>query len=208
MFSRPDKSRLIKTEKDGKKTKNSGSESEDLKLSTDVENNFDAIDMARWPLQEPNLELEGTFLGRGRSWYDLAERRQYEIETLSINFWHVTDKDIFELSEPEHGQFYSAGTFVVRWKYKVSLTGRTLKGGQSKHVAVGRERWAYFFWQGSDSKPAEQGLSALMTVELDEEKGPQIRVEQGHETAAFLNLWKGGMVVHKGRRGAAKDSYR
>ena len=179
-----------------------------MKLSTDVENNFDAIDMARWPLQEPNLELEGTFLGRGRSWYDLAERRQYEIETLSINFWHVTDKDIFELSEPEHGQFYSAGTFVVRWKYKVSLTGRTLKGGQSKHVAVGRERWAYFFWQGSDSKPAEQGLSALMTVELDEEKGPQIRVEQGHETAAFLNLWKGGMVVHKGRRGAVKDSYR
>ena len=204
----PDKSRLIKTEKDGKKAGNSSSESEDLKLSTDVENNFDAIDMARWPLQEPNLELEGTFLGRGRSWYDLAERRQYEIETLSINFWHVTDKDIFELAEPEHGQFYSAGTFVVRWKYKVSLTGRTLKGQASKHVAVGRERWAYFFWQGSDSKPAEQGLSALMTVELDEEKGPQIRVEQGHETAAFLNLWKGGMVVHKGRRGAAKDSYR
>ena len=201
----PDKSRLIKPEK--AKSKNS-SENEDLKLSTDVENNFDAIDMARWPLQEPNLELEGTFLGRGRNWYDLAERRQYEIDTLSINFWHVTDKDIFELPESEHGQFHSAGTFVVRWKYKVSLTGRTLKGQASKHVAVGRERWAYFFWQGSDSKAAEQGISALMTVELDEEKGPQIRVEQGHETAAFLNLWKGGMVVHQGRRGAAKDSFR
>ena len=39
-----------------------------------------------------------------------------------------------------------------------------------------------------------------MTVELDEEKGPQIRVEQGQETAVFLNLWNGRMVVHKGRR--------
>ena len=48
-----------------------------------------------------------------------------------------------------------------------------------------------------------------MTIELDEEKGPQVRVEQGQETAVFLNLWKGGMVVHKGRRcspGTTQDS--
>ncbi len=200
----PDKSRLIQAEaglgKDGKKAKSQSQNSHLDKLSTDVENNFDAIDMSRWPLQEPNLELESTFLGRGRSYYDAPERRQYEIDTLSLHFWHVTDKDIFELPEIEHGQFYSAGTFVVRWKYKVSLTGRTLKGQASKHVAVGRERWAYFFWHGQDSKAAEQGISALMTVELDEEKGPQIRVEQGQEHAVFMNLWKGRMVIHQGRR--------
>ena len=45
-----------------------------------------------------------------------------------------------------------------------------------------------------------------MTVELDEEKGPQIRVEQGQETAVFLNLWKGHMVVHKGRRSVSQGS--
>ena len=74
-------------------------------------------------------------LGRGRSWYDAAERRQYEIDTLSINFWYVTEKDgTLELPEKEHGQFFSGGTYVVRWKYKVSLTGRTLKGQASKHV--------------------------------------------------------------------------
>ena len=120
----------------------------------------------------------------------------------------MTDKDILELPQSEHGQFYSGATYVVRWKYKVSLTGRDLKGRPSKHVAVGRERWAYFFWHGQDSKAAEQGISALMTVELDEEKGPQIRVEQGHEPVVFLNLWKGQMVIHKGRRNAKLDENR
>merc|ERR1712223_1381050 len=195
----PDKSRLIKTEGERKASKRQDS-NEDTKLSTDVENNFDAIEMSRWEIKDPNTEMEGTFIGRGRSWYDAPERRQYEIDILSINFWYVTEKDFIELPEREHGQFFSGGTYVVRWKYKVSLTGRDLKGRPSKHVAVGRERWAYFYWHGSDSKAAEQGISALMTIELDEEKGPQVRVEQGQETAVFLNLWKGSMVVHKGRR--------
>ena len=59
----PDQSRLIKPESDRKVSKKVNVE-EGLKMSTDVENNFDAIEMARWPLEEPNLELEGTFLGK------------------------------------------------------------------------------------------------------------------------------------------------
>ena len=39
--------------------------------------------------EDPNLELEGSFLGRGVSYYDAAERRQYEIETLNLKVWHV-----------------------------------------------------------------------------------------------------------------------
>ena len=39
-----------------------------------------------------------------------------------------------------------------------------------------------------------------MTVELDREKGPQIRVDQGKESAAFLNLFNGKMVIHEGGR--------
>jgi supervillin len=39
-----------------------------------------------------------------------------------------------------------------------------------------------------------------MTVELDEERGAQIRVDQGREDAAFLSLWSGKMAVHMGSR--------
>lgn len=39
----------------------------------------------------------------------------------------------------------------------------------------------------------------MMTVELDQEHGPQIRVSQGKEGALFLNIFKGSMMVHSGR---------
>ena len=192
----------------GDTTKNEG----DIKFSTDI--TCDPVEIAdqicTQSITDPNMQLEGTFIGRGRSYYDSEERRQYEIDTLDLKVWHVSsdaDKEgITPLQQKEVGQFYSEDTYVVRWKYKVSLTGRTLKGGQSKHVAVGRERWAYFFWQGSSSRINEKGAAALMTVELDTEKGPQIRVDQGKEDAAFLNLFDSHMMIHDGSRTLRRHS--
>lgn len=39
-----------------------------------------------------------------------------------------------------------------------------------------------------------------MTVELDEERGPQVRVVQGKEPPCFINLFAGRMIVHAGKR--------
>ena len=40
---------------------------------------------------EPDLELEGSHLGRGREFYDIEERRQYIVETLGVKAWHVEE---------------------------------------------------------------------------------------------------------------------
>ena len=154
---------------------------------------------------------------------------------------------------------------MIRWAYFV-LADRIVKDRKSRcrSTVAGRVRCAYFFWQGNDCSVNEKGAAAIMAVELDEEKGPQVtiwnlywkpypdvvcvcrpvsvcllaclvlssfrlsvsifffwlfclffyffwlvsftsmlflqvRVVQGKETPVFLNLFKGGMIIHTGR---------
>lgn len=54
-------------------------------------------------------------------------------------------------------------------------------------------------YTGENCTVNEKGASAVMTVELDKEKGPQIRVIQGKEPPAFFNLFNGGMIILKGK---------
>lgn len=86
------------------------------------------------------------------------------------------------------------------------FSGRELSGQPSKHATVGRDRCAYFIWQGSGATLNDQGAAALITVQLDSERGPQVRIPQGAEPPAFLSLFEGTAVIHKGKRGQARNS--
>lgn len=55
-------------------------------------------------------------------------------------------------------------------------------------VGPGKERCAYFFWQGRNATVSEKGTSALMTVELDEERGAQVILDLIHTSHTLIKL--------------------
>ncbi|XP_063701804.1 uncharacterized protein LOC134831897 isoform X2 [Culicoides brevitarsis] len=151
------------------------------------------------PYEEPNLILENSNLGRGHFYYDDDTMRHYEIITESVQKWHLTEQEYkLVASEEEFGHFYSAESYTIRWIYRISITVRELSGKISERATVGRDRCAYFCWHGSDASTNEKGAAALMTVELDKEKGSQLRISQGDESTAFIRLFK-IMFIHKGK---------
>ncbi|KAM6908075.1 supervillin a [Lycodopsis pacificus] len=145
--------------------------------------------------------LDGLDVGRGYGLVEAEERRSYEISTLAVEVWHILEFDYSRLPRQSIGQFHEGDTYVMKWKYMVSAAvGRRRNPEQQKTAGAGKEKCCYFFWQGRNSTVSEKGTSALMTVELDEERGAQVQVQQGREPPCLLQCFKGGMVVHSGKR--------
>lgn len=147
------------------------------------------------PYEEPNLILENSNLGRGNFYYDNDSMRHYDILSKSVSKWQIHEFTFDESSESGH--FYSNESYIIRWIYQISVTVRELTGQVSKRSTVGRDRCVYFCWQGVDSSANEKGAAALLTVELDKEKGAQVRLSQGDETTVFIRLFK-IVFIHKG----------
>ncbi|KAM9308207.1 supervillin [Gastrophryne carolinensis] len=143
--------------------------------------------------------LDGFNVARGYGLVEGEDGRQYEISTIFVDVWHILEFDYSRLPKQSIGQFHEGDAYVVKWKYLVSTTvGQRQK---TEHVRVaGKEKCAYFFWQGRHATVSEKGTSALMTIELDEERGAQVQVLQGKEPPCFLQCFQGGMIVHAGRR--------
>ncbi|KAM8967520.1 supervillin [Pelodytes ibericus] len=160
---------------------------------------YDVMLMVPVPQTAVGTVLDGLNVARGYGLIEGEDGRQYEITTSSVDVWHILEFDYSRLPKQSIGQFHEGDAYVVKWKYMVSATvGQRQK---TEHVRVaGKEKCAYFFWQGRQSTVSEKGTSALMTVELDEERGAQVQVLQGKEPPCFLQCFQGGMIVHAGRR--------
>ncbi|XP_023420447.1 supervillin isoform X16 [Cavia porcellus] len=176
---------------------------------------YDVTRMVQLPQVIAGTVLDGVNIGRGYGLVEGDDRRQFEIASVSVDVWHILEFDYSRLPKQSIGQFHEGDAYVVKWKYMVSTAGRRRslspstgfgvtvgsrqKGEHAPRVA-GKEKCVYFFWQGRHSTVSEKGTSALMTVELDEERGAQVQVLQGKEPPCFLQCFQGGMVVHSGRR--------
>uniref|UniRef100_A0A8C5P2F8 Supervillin n=1 Tax=Jaculus jaculus TaxID=51337 RepID=A0A8C5P2F8_JACJA len=161
---------------------------------------YDVTRMVAAPQMSAGTVLDGVNVGRGYGLVEGSDRRQFEIASVSVDVWHILEFDYSRLPRQSIGQFHEGDAYVVKWKFMVSTAvGSRQKGEHSVRVA-GKEKCVYFFWQGRHSTVSEKGTSALMTVELDEERGAQVLVLQGKEPPCFLQCFQGGMVVHSGRR--------
>ncbi|XP_057188894.1 supervillin isoform X2 [Triplophysa rosa] len=154
--------------------------------------------------------LDGQDVGRGHGPVESASEdslRSLEISTVAVDVWHILEFDYSRLPKQSIGQFHEGDAYVVKWKYMVSAAvGSRQKPDQARSAGPGREKCCYFFWQGRNSTVSEKGTSALMTVELDEEQGAQMQVQQGKEPPCFLQCFNGGMIVHSGKRGEEEDN--
>ncbi|NXD64063.1 SVIL protein, partial [Eolophus roseicapillus] len=161
---------------------------------------YDVMLMVAVPQTTVGTVLDGMNIGRGYGLVEGEDGRQFEIISASVDVWHILEFDYSRLPKQSIGQFHEGDTYVVKWKYMVSTTVGSRQKGDQQVRAVGKEKCVYFFWQGRHSTVSEKGTSALMTVELDEERGAQVQVLQGKEPPCFLQCFQGGMIVHAGRR--------
>lgn len=145
--------------------------------------------------------LEGVNVQRGHGVVRADDGRQAELATVAVESWHIKEHGEEELPKESLGQLHEGDAYIIRWKYSITtLVGKRQKPGELSAGAPGRERTACFFWQGSRSSVSEKGTSALMTVELGSHRGSQVLVTQGKEPPCFLQLFQGGLVIHKGSR--------
>ncbi|XP_073085113.1 supervillin isoform X19 [Manis javanica] len=161
---------------------------------------YDVTLMVPVPQTTSSTVLDGVNVGRGHGLVEGDDRRQFEITSVSVDVWHILEFDYSRLPKQSIGQFHEGDAYVVKWKYMVSTTVGSRQKGEHPIRVAGKEKCVYFFWQGRQSAVSEKGTSALMTVELDEERGAQVQVLQGKEPPCFLQCFQGGMVVHAGRR--------
>uniref|UniRef100_A0A2K5JPH4 Supervillin n=1 Tax=Colobus angolensis palliatus TaxID=336983 RepID=A0A2K5JPH4_COLAP len=161
---------------------------------------YDVTRMVSMPQTTAGTILDGVNVGRGYGLVEGHDRRQFEITSVSVDVWHILEFDYSRLPRQSIGQFHEGDAYVVKWKFMVSTAVGSRQKGEHSVRAAGKEKCVYFFWQGRHSTVSEKGTSALMTVELDEERGAQVQVLQGKEPPCFLQCFQGGMVVHSGRR--------
>lgn len=159
-----------------------------------------AEEMVKNKTNLPDLQIGNTHLGRGDEYFDEETRRLFQYDTIQIKAWRIQENSHEELKERSIGQFYDGDSYIYSWKFRQTVKGRELNGKPSKHAQVGRDMTIFFCWHGNKSSVNEKCTAAFLTVELDKQNAPQVRVVQGSEPAAFLRLFKGTMVIHKGKR--------
>eukprot|EP00397_Hematodinium_sp_SG-2012_P006950 GEMP01006988.1.p1 GENE.GEMP01006988.1~~GEMP01006988.1.p1 ORF type:complete len:787 (+),score=229.90 GEMP01006988.1:40-2400(+) len=132
-------------------------------------------------------EVDISALHQERAQATTIAARDRSEETICV--WRIQNFDLVEIPAEQHGEFYDGDSYVVEYVY------------EPKKAGPKREQVLYF-WQGQHSTVDEKGASAMFVTRLDNERhqgrATQVRVPMGKEPPAFLLLFNGKMIIHKG----------
>ncbi|KAM4598323.1 supervillin [Polymixia lowei] len=143
--------------------------------------------------------LGGVDVQRGRGVVTLDSGQQMELNTVAVDTWHVQEFDDSEVPVESTGQLHEGDSYVIRWTYGINPVGK-MSGLEDQSRGPGQENTVFFLWQGRHSRVSGRGTAAFLSIGLNNREETQVVVPQGKEPPCFLQLFQGGLVIHRGRR--------
>ncbi|XP_023266730.1 supervillin-like isoform X2 [Seriola lalandi dorsalis] len=150
--------------------------------------------------------LGGLDVQRGHGVITLEEGRQMELKTVAIDTWHVQEFDDSEIPVASTGQLHERDSYVIRWTYSVSTVDKTNSSEDGSSSPGQKENTAFFLWRGRHSSVSGRDTAAFLSIGMNNLEESQVVVPQGKEPPCFLQLFQGGLVIHKGRREEASTN--
>uniref|UniRef100_A0A8C4HC45 Supervillin c n=1 Tax=Dicentrarchus labrax TaxID=13489 RepID=A0A8C4HC45_DICLA len=141
--------------------------------------------------------LAGVDVQRGHGVIALEEGRQMELKTVAVDTWHVQEFDDSEIPVESTGQLHEGDSYVIRWTYSINSVGQN---GSDECSRGKKESTALFLWRGCHSSVSGRDTAAFLSIGMNNHEESQVVVPQGKEPPCFLQLFQGGLVIHRGKR--------
>ncbi|XP_016896254.1 supervillin-like isoform X3 [Cynoglossus semilaevis] len=149
----------------------------------------------------------GVDVPRGYGVLTLEDGPWKELKTLAVDTWHVQEFDDSEVPVESTGQLYEGDSYVVRWTYTISAVDKQMDGSYDCGSDAGqKEKMAFFLWRGRHSSASGRDTAAFLSIGMKNSEEAQVLVPQGQEPPCFLQLFQGGLVIHRGRHDEAPSA--
>ncbi|KAM4530110.1 supervillin [Odontesthes bonariensis] len=150
--------------------------------------------------------LAGVDVQRGRGVITLEAGHQMELNTVAVDTWHVQDFDDSEVPVESTGQLHEGDSYVVRWTYSINAVDDIISPDEDGRTPGSKENTAFFLWRGRQSSASGRDTASFLSIGMNNHEESQVVVPQGKEPPCFLQLFQGGLVIHKGKREEASTN--
>ncbi|XP_038561119.1 supervillin isoform X3 [Micropterus salmoides] len=151
--------------------------------------------------------LAGVDVQRGHGVIMLEGGHQMELKTVAVETWHVQEFDDSEIPLESTGQLHEEDSYVIRWTYTINTVDNINSADECSRVSgQQKETTALFLWRGRHSNVSGRDTAAFLSIGMNNHEESQVLVLQGKEPPCFLQLFEGGLVIHKGKREEASTN--